>query len=341
MGLLEDLVMTPGVTGYERPVRERIIQELKGLPHSVDNIGNLHYVFGKGSPKVLVMAHMDELGLYVSRIEETGAIRFRKVGGLDDVTIPGRHWLIWTSKGPVPAVAAQRPPHLYPNEPDRERRFATDEMYLDAGANSRAEAERLGISVLDMVTPVKTFSYLANGRVAARALDDRAGCYALIEIVRKVAKAKIGCEAHLVFTVQEEIGLRGAAVASRKIKPDLAIAIDTVSVPGADGLPANVPKMKPGDGALLRMVDSRAVASQEFRENVKALARRKRIKVCESLTGGSTDMAEAQLEGARAIPICFPVRHTHTMVECISLNDLEAVVSIVVEVIKGAKGMMK
>jgi len=338
--LLEDLIATPGVTGYERPVRERITKELKGLPHSVDNIGNLYYKFGKGQLKVLVMAHMDELGLFVSRIEDSGAIRFRKVGGLDDVTILGRHWTIHTSKGAVPAIVAQRPPHLYPNEADRERRFTTEEMYLDAGAASRAEAERLGVAVLDMVTPVKTISYLANRRIAARALDDRAGCYALIQVIRAISRSKIDCEAHLVFTVAEEIGLRGAAVASRRIKPDLAVAIDTVSVPGADGLPANVPKIRPGDGALLRMVDSRAVASQEFRQKVKALAKRKRIPVCESLTGGSTDMAEAQLEGARAIPICFPVRHTHTMVECISLKDLDAVSSLIVEVIKNAKEMM-
>ena len=341
MGLLEDLVNTPGVTGFEGAVRERIIKELKGFQYTVDNIGNLYYKFGKGSPKVLVMAHMDELGLFVSRIEESGAIRFRKVGGFDDVTILGLHVLIHTGKGPVQGIVAQRAPHLFPEPADRERRFATEEMYIDVGARSGAEVERMGIKMLDTVTPVKTFSYLANGRIAARALDDRAGCYALIKIIQAISKAKIDCEANLVFTVQEEIGLRGAGVASRKVKPDLAVAIDTVSVPGADGLPKNVPNIQPGDGALLRMVDSRAIGSPELREKVKALAKRKRIPVCESLTGGSTDMAEAQTQGARAIPICFPVRHTHTMVECISLRDLDAVASIVIEVIKNAKGMME
>jgi len=341
MGLLEDLVNTPGVTGFEDRVREKIITELKGHPYTIDNIGNLYYRFGEGSTRVLVMAHMDELGLIVSRIEENGAIRFRKVGGIDDVTILGLHVLIHTKKGPVPGVVGQRPPHLYPDIAERERRFTTEEMYIDVGARSAGETEKMGIRVLDPVTPVKTFSYLAGRRIATRGLDDRAGCYALINIIRAISWCKIDCEANLVFTVQEEIGLRGAGVASRKVKPDIAIAIDTVSVPGGDGLPRNVPRIEPGDGALLRIIDSRAIVPLQFRERVKDLARRKGIRFCESITGGSTDMAEAQTQGALAIPICFPVRYTHSMVECVSMSDVEAVIALTTEIIKNAKGLMK
>lgn len=332
MGLLEELLMAPGVPGFEGPVREIIVRELGGMKHAVDGIGNLHYVVGEGGKRLMVMAHMDEVGMVVARIEDNGTLRFRRLGGLDEATLRGRHVRIHTGEGEVGGVVAQRPPHLFPPS-ERGKRDAGEEMYIDVGASSRKEVMDLGIRELDPVTPVKTITRLANGMVSARGLDDRAGCLALIRVLKVIAETGVECEVHCVFTVQEELGLRGARAASLNIRPNVAVAIDSMTVPGRDGLPRNVPLIEPGSGAALRLVDSRSVASLEMRRALVRLAGDGGIPLTVSASGGSTDAAEAQAGGALTMPVCFPVRYTHTMVETASMRDVDAVVSLVCELI--------
>ncbi|MEB3806023.1 MAG: M42 family metallopeptidase [Desulfurococcales archaeon] len=322
--LLEDLILLPGAPGYEDRVRD-YLREIASKYGRVeeDKIGNLLLHLGGRGPRIVIAAHMDEIGLVVTGIEDNGLLSFRKLGGIDDAILPARHVLVHGEKGAIPGVIGAEPPHLrFASRTARQESQVKPwyELRIDVGAESGDEARELGVNVLDQVTFKKHISYLAGGRyVAARALDDRAGCAALVELARLIGNGVVNPKAEVVlaWTVQEEVGLMGARALNRRLEPDLFIAVDTVTCchPSVTG------GLKLGGGPVLRAIDNAYVSPARLVKRIHAAIRDRGIPVQVSSAGGGTDAAAFHVAGVPSIAISSPLKYTHSLVEKMSLSD--------------------
>lgn len=344
---LEEFIRTPGVSGFEDDIRaliRRKVSEVKGTSSHVDDMGNLVVsLAGGGKGKhVVVVAHMDELGMLVTNIEQDGSICFRKMGGIDDRTLISRVVHIRTRKGVVPGVIGIKPPHLMENRDEMMKTVPAKELRVDVGTASKKETEALGVEVLDPMTLKKDFDIMRRKLVVARGLDDRFGCVAILEILRRMAgeASRLPVRLTFVWSVQEEIGLRGAFAIASRLQPDIVFAIDSGSTTDAPGMPRELAPFKLGKGPGLRLVDNRAVASPVLRAYIEKVAKRNRIPLQVLVTGGSTDAAAMQQMGCAAMPVAIPLRYTHSTVEVIHLDDLENLVRLMVKVLQGiGKGL--
>ncbi|MCQ5376142.1 MAG: M42 family metallopeptidase [Methanomassiliicoccales archaeon] len=325
---LTELLKTPGVSGFESPIREIIRKKVDSLAKTrVDQIGNLYATIGDGDRHLLLVAHMDELGMVVSKIEENGFLRFRKIGGIDDRSLLGRTVTIYTAKGEMKGIIGMLPPHLM-KDPTTEMKEipSVEEMIIDIGCTSRREAEEIGISIMDPIVFEKNITRLGARIVSARGLDNRSGCLALIDLLRRVHKKRINLRVTFVWSVQEEIGLRGVRVAALKEMPDYVIAVDTCSATDFPGTPEYLDKISLGRGPVVRYIDNKSIASPAFVNLIKSIAASNGLLLQLGISGGSTDGAAAQEFGSMMVPLCIPVRYTHSTVECIHLDDLENLV---------------
>jgi putative aminopeptidase FrvX len=232
---------------------------------------------------------MDELGLVVTRIEENGMLRFKKVGGIDDRPLVGRVINVVISKGSVKGVIGLPPPHLM-KDPVKEmdRVLMAEELAIDIGCGTRNEAEDLGIKVMDTAVFEKCTVLLNGKMLSARGLDDRFGCATLLEILRRVSKKNLKVRVTFVWNVQEEVGLRGARVAVLKEMPDYVIAVDTYSATDIPGAPEHSNEIALGKGPVVRYMDNGSIASPKLVKFVQGIAVRKKIPLQIGITGGST-----------------------------------------------------
>lgn len=340
--LLKELILVPGVSGYEDPIRTKIKTLIEDYVDEIeiDAIGNLIGIReGHGNGHLSFFAHMDELGLVVANITADGFIHFKKMGGIDDRILPSRHVRLFAQADEeVPGVIAWVPPHMaVEGQKNQDKVISWQEMVIDVGARSAEEVRAMGIRVGDPIVFVKQVSRLANGLIAARGLDNRAGCTALVALIQGMKELSPRPRISFVFTTQEEYGLRGASVAGYRTKPDSAFIIDTASAPDFPGVPAIYRNQFQIDrGPLLRLVDTRMVASRRLRNFVEELAVKKNIPFQLGVVGGSTDAAAVQLvrKGVPILPICIPCRYTHATVEVISLKDLEATVTLLGQIVE-------
>ena len=337
--LLVDLLKTPGVCGFEEPIRRKIEELIRPLVDRLetDALGNLIATQeGQGGNRVALFAHMDELGLVVSNITPEGFLRFKTIGGIDERVLPSSHLTVLPQEGQeVPAVVVWIPPHLMdPGAKEPKKTLSASEMLIDLGAGSAAEVNGLGVRVGDPIVFQKQLSTLANACLAARGMDNRAGCAVLIKVLEALEKINNKPTIHYVFTVQEEYGLRGAAAAGYTLEPDLSLVVDTASAPDFPGVPPVYQgQFRLGQGPILRLVDNRMITSQKLGRWAWDLARDKKISLQRGVTGGSTDAAAVQLarKGLTVLPIGLPCRYTHSLVETVSIQDLESAVSLILE----------
>ncbi len=328
--LIRDLVNTPGVTGNEGPVRRRIRELLPEGPRvAEDELGNLLATMGEG-PQVVVIAHMDELGVAISNINDGGGLHIHPVGGIDPRTVMGQMWDIHTADGVVTGVTALKPPHLMEDRAEMKKIPPWSQMRMDIGARSREEVEAMGVRILDAATLRKHFGVMNGRYIAARAIDDRFGCAALLEVLRKMAPAGgvDGLELTFAWSVQEEIGVRGAYAIAHKLRPKYVIALDTCSTTDGPGMGDRFAPFMLGEGPGLRLLDSRAWATPYMRDLVEDVAREHSIPVQKAITGGYTDGAAIQESGCLMIPLGLPVRYTHTAVEVIHMGDYAHLVQL-------------
>ncbi|MEW5937043.1 MAG: M42 family metallopeptidase [Candidatus Thermoplasmatota archaeon] len=317
------LVMLPGVSGFEERVRTHLEEAAKGYASvRADRMGNLIASLGHEGPRIGIAAHMDEVGLLVTNIEDNGTLKFRKMGGVDDRALVGRLVKIHTSGGEVNGVLGLKAPHLTIDKEEGQKTAPWEKLCIDVGARTRKAATALGIRLLDPVTIAKDFALLEGGYLCSRALDNRAGCWAALQLLRALANDPPKCQISIVWTVQEEIGLRGATVISRTLPLDYVIAVDTYTTTDAPGLDRFYEPVMLGKGPVLRVVDAKAIASPTMRTLVERAAKRARIPLQIGVTGGTTDSAALQEAGVAATPIGIPMRYTHSPTEVIHLNDL-------------------
>lgn len=330
--LLRDLVLTPGVSGWEDPVREKIRGMVSGYGETeVDAMGNLILTIGSGGKHVILVAHMDEIGLVVSHIEDNGYVRFRKVGGIDDRVLVGRTVDIYPGGGsePVPGVIGLKPPHLMK---DRAKEMSEvvkfEDMLIDVGTRTRRESEALGITKLSPVILRKHFSVLANDLIATRGLDDRLGCAALIEVLKMMEAKDLDHRVTFAWSVQEELGLRGAYVLGNRLHPDYAVAIDSCTTGDSPQVDYHLSAVKVGEGPVLRMFDRVAFASRALMKRISDAAAAEDIPIQVAVTGGATDGAALQTFGAAMIPLSVPIRYVHSPTEVMSLSDFDNLVKL-------------
>ena len=331
--LLKELTFAPGVTGWEDPVRDLIHGKVKKYGKTeVDKLGNLTLTVGKGDRHALFVAHMDEIGLIVSHVEESGYLRVKKVGGIDDRILVGRTVDIYPGGGtaPVPGVIGLKPPHLMKDRAgEMSRVIGVEDILIDVGTRSDKETEALGIAKLSPVIMRKHFSLLQNDMVATRALDDRLGCAALIMALEKIDVSKLKHRVTFGWSVQEEIGLRGAQALGHKLRPDYAVAIDSCTTGDSPQVEYHLSAVEVGGGVVLRMLDRMAFASRTMMKNVEGVAKKARIPTQVAVTSGATDGAAIQTLGAAMIALAVPVRYVHSPVEVMSLRDFDYLVKLV------------
>jgi len=337
--ILKELIEVPGISGYEEDVRVWIIKKLQEIDPkvktSVDNIGNLIVPVCEGPKTIVVMAHMDELGMVVTKVEKNGSLRVRTVGGIDQRTLIGRIVEIKTKKGIVPGVIGLKPLHLMKDRSEIKKSIPVEDMYVDIGSTSKKETQKMGVELLDPMVLKKEFLVMNKKYISARGLDDRCGCAILIDMFKRLKRVKIKQGLTLVFSVQEEIGLRGATVIANTLKPEFIFAVDSFSGTDQPGLKSNIEPAKLGAGPTLRLIDNRAMASPMLKEYLVKLAKKKKIPLQMSVTGGSTDGAAVQECGAAMMPIAIPLRYTHSPVEVVHYDDMVNASKLLVEAVKG------
>ncbi|MFW6040752.1 MAG: M42 family metallopeptidase [Thermoplasmatota archaeon] len=336
--IFEDILETPGVAGYEDPIRNKIrtlLKEYVGIKDDEnireDNIGNLVYEKPGKKPHVALVAHMDEIGLVVSNIEDNGFLRIKKIGGIKDALLPGSHVTIHTSKGPVYGVIGHKPPHLTTEKDDKEDITPWTKTYVDVGASSSEEVRELGIDVPDPITFHKTFRNLKGSIITGRGLDNRIGTFTLLETLKALNDRSIPFKTSYVWSVQEEIGLRGAKVVANTMDVDYVIALDTYTTSDMPGIEQFYKPIIFGKGPVLRMVDSRAISSPKLVKHFKKIAEENDIPYQYGVTGGTTDGMALQETGCLTISIGVPVRYSHSIVECADWQDVMNLIKLIVE----------
>jgi putative aminopeptidase FrvX len=338
LDLLKELIFTPGVSGWEDPVRDKIRSKIsKYGPTAVDALGNLTLTVGEGDKHAIFVAHMDEIGLIVRHIEDDGYIRVRTVGGLDERVLPGRVVDFYPEgKGePVPGVIGLKPPHLMKDrEKETSQVIRVEDILVDVGTRSRQETEALGIAKLTPVILRKHFCELANDLVASRGFDDRLGCAALIEVLELVDTRALDLKVTFAWSVQEELGLRGAYALANTLRPDYAIAVDSCTTGDSPQVEFHLSAVRPNEGPVLRMFDRLAFASRILMKHISAAAATEGIPLQTVVTGGATDGGALQTVGAAMMALAVPVRYVHSPTEVMSLRDYDHLVKLLAVMVK-------
>lgn len=335
---LEKLSNTCGVTGREQEVRNLIISMIK--PHadkiSVDKLENVIAVKKgkKASPKVMIAAHMDEVGLMVKTITKEGFLQFAKMGGIDDRILLAQKVIIHTQKGPLHGIVGSKPPHIQKEE-ERKKIVTHDHLFIDVGAEDRKGANEMGVRVGDPVSFDIKYAKLTSNTVIGKAFDDRVGCAIMIEVLKQLKSTD--CTLYAVGTVQEEVGLRGAATAAFGIDPDVGIALDVTvagDVPGVKEFEASV---KMGKGPVLTVADYGLITHPKVMRLLLDTAEENKIEYqLETGLPGATDAAKMSLtrQGVPSGTVSVATRYIHSPVGMLNLEDAENSVKLIVAAIE-------
>ena len=332
--LLEEMIKVPGVSGFEDDIRDYIRSKIgtMGLKAEEDNLGNLLVTVGKEGTHIVFIAHMDELGLIVSKLETDGSLRIRKVGGIDDRTLVGRVVEIKTQKGIVKGVIGLKPPQLMTDREEMKKPLSWEDVRVDVGTRSRKETEKLGIRILDPMVFKKDITYITPDIICARAVDNRAGCAIILDALEKLKDKRLPVKMTFVWSVQEETGLKGAKVVGFTHRPDYVFAVDAMTTNDAPMSGDTFEKVMIGGGPAMRMFDNAAIASPKVRKMLEEIAKANKIPLQYGTGGGSTDGAAMQDFGSLMMPIGIPMRYTHSPTECASISDMQNASKLVVKV---------
>jgi putative aminopeptidase FrvX len=337
--LLQSLANAPGPSGFEEPVRKIMVEHMKPLSEKMnyDGLGSVIAVQGSSGPRIMVDAHMDELGGVIRRVTNDGYLTMQMLGGWLDQALVDQRWTIIGSKGPVHAITGIRDIHIVPQE-ERTRVYPREWIFLDVGAKSAAEAAAMGLEPGDPVVPDAPFTVM-NGtqNYLGKGWDDRVGCAVVLEAMKRMAHTSHQNQIFWVATVQEEIGLRGAHTSSDIVKPEIGIAIE-------GGVTRDAPKVGPeeaqellGGGPALFLYDSSALPNLKLVALLKQTAKEKSIPLqTDVIQGYGDDSAEMQKSngGAPTVNLVVPVRYTHSHNGIMNRGDFDKMVDLLVAVLQ-------
>ncbi|MDO8054202.1 M42 family metallopeptidase ['Opuntia sp.' phytoplasma] len=321
---MKELTMLNGISGQEKQitnyVKNNIISSVNKIEY--DNLGSLIAYKGQNGPKIMLAGHMDEIGLMVTEITDNGFVKFQTIGGWLPTVMLAQLWQIHTNKGIIWGITGAKPPHsLSSNE--RNQAPNMKNLFLDIGVSTKEAAQQLGVTIGNMITPYLEFRTLGDENfILAKAIDNRVGVLIVTEVLHKLQNNPnqfIGA-----FTVQEEVGLRGAITSANKVKPDIAIAVDVCvanDVPGNQN--SSISYL--GKGPQISCYDHGLVAHTALREFVLKVARKNNIPFQEAAPeGGTTDAAAMHTRhiGAAALVISVPTRYIHSHASIVHQQDI-------------------
>lgn len=337
--LLRDLSNAPGPSGFEEAVRAIMVPRMKAASEDLryDGLGSVIARQGSSGPRVMLDAHMDELGGVLRRVTPDGFLSMQMLGGWLDQALAGQRWVIIGSKGPVHAVSSIRDIHLVPAE-ERGSLIKRDAVFLDVGAGSAAEVAALGIAPGDPVVPDSGFEVLnGTANYAGKAWDDRVGCAVLLMAMERLKVTGHPNQIFFVATVQEEIGLRGARTATAIVKPDIGIAIEGGVTGDAGGAHPEESQVKLGHGPGLFLYDSSALPNRKLVSLIRKVAGEAGVPLQFDLVQGyGDDSAEMQTVagGAPTVNLVVPARYTHVHTGVINRHDFDQTVDLVVALLR-------
>jgi len=337
--LLKELANAAGPSGFEEDVRRIVVREMRPLSDklSYDGLGSVIAQQGSSGPKIMLDAHMDELGGVVRRVTDNGFLSMQMLGGWLDQALPDQRWVIIGRNGPVTAVTGIRDIHVVPPD-ERTKVFPRDSLYLDVGARTRADVEALGIEPGDPVVPDSPFEVLAGGsRYLGKAWDDRVGIAVVIEAMRQLRAQGHPNQLVVAATVQEEVGLRGARTAADLIKPDIGIAIEGGITGDSPGRNPEETQAVLGAGPGIFLYDSSAIPNVKMVRLVADTAKAIGVPLQRDLVQGYGDDSAAIQATAGGVPtvnLVVPARYTHAHNGIIDRADFDRTVKLVVALVR-------
>lgn len=339
--LFKELTDASGVSGYEREVRAIMRKHLEPLAAiETDRLGSL-IARKDGSaktPKIMLAAHMDEIGFMVKQITEDGFLRFSALGGWWEQVMLAQRVRVKTVKGDYIGVIGSLPSHILTDE-ERKKVVAKKDMFIDIGAADEKEAsEKFGVRPGDPVIPVSDFATLGDGRrYLAKAWDDRLGCVMMIDIFRRLGGAPHPNTIYGVGTVQEEVGLRGAQTSVQSIDPDVGIAVDVGVAADTPGLEKERVTERLGRGPALLVLDHSLIPNLRLRDLIVDTAREAGLPLqFDVMEGGATDAGKIQFNqrGVASVVLAMPTRYIHSHAGIISRDDYDHAVELLVRVLQ-------
>jgi len=328
VGVLQRLSELNGPAGFEGAVREFIMEkarELGGSPE-VDKLGNVMVHVGGKGPKVMMVAHMDEIGLIASDIDEQGFIYFTNLGGWDARLLPGLEVTVMAPGRDLPGTIGMKPPHIT-TEAERKQVPEMTDLFVDTGLDA-AGLKRAGVRVGTPIAPSTSFRRLSRNRVMGKAFDDRAGCFVLLRLLEE---GGLPCDVHLVWSVQEEVGARGGGPAATRIDPDYVLVVESTIAADFPGVPRQKVIARLLHGTVVTVMDRLQIADAGMLEAMLEEAEARGLKVQLKKPGiGATDAGPIHLRGTgyRALPMAVPTRYIHGPAAIMDLRDLENTVSL-------------
>ena len=324
---LEKLSNVCGVTGREEEARKLLIKLMKQHVDKI-NLDKLENVIAikegkKGSPKVMIAAHMDEVGLMVKTITKEGFVQFAKMGGIDDRILLAQNVIIHTQEGPLQGIIGSKPPHIQKEE-ERKKIVTYDNLFIDIGAENLKDANKMGVKIGDPISFDVKYSKIGKELVTGKAFDDRVGCAIMIETLKQLKNPD--CTIYAVGTVQEEVGLRGAATATFGVDPDVGIALDVTVAGDVPGVKEFDTSLKMGKGPVLTVADSGLITHPKILRLLMDTAEENKIAFqLETGLPGTTDAARMSLtrQGVPSGTVSIAVRYIHSPTGMLSLKDAE------------------
>lgn len=325
LNIMKTLVGVRAISGRERAVSDKLLKMIAPLCDSVrsDAMGSL-IAMKKGTGKdgerksVMLCAHMDEIGFFVTFIEESGYIRIAPIGGINFVA--AAYTFVEFANGTRGVIVPET------GTPAGE--LKAEKFYIDIGAKDKKEAEKK-VKIGDYCALEGSINKLCGKRVAGRPLDDRIGCAVLIKIAERLKETPCRDDVYFVFSVQEEVGVRGSRTAAYGVEPDAALIFDVTAT--GDTLGSKPMACSVGSGAAVKIKDNSVICDWELTQELIDLAKEKGIKhQCEILLFGGTDTSSVQMSraGVKAGALSVPTRYIHSGVELLDLGDAQACVDL-------------
>ena len=323
----------PGAPGFESSIRKFVLSQIKDHidEHHIDSLGNLIAIKkGKSSgqnKKVMLAAHMDEIGFIVKHIDDKGFIRFHTLGGFDPKTLTAQRVIIH-GREDVIGVMGTKPIHVMSPE-ERNKVVKIEDFFIDCGMP--AEKVKELVSVGDPITRDRELIEMGDC-VNCKSIDNRVSVYILIEVLKQLKDSDL--DVYGVFTVQEEVGIRGAQVAAHQINPDFGLGIDTTIAYDLPGAQPHEQVTALGGGTAIKIMDASAICDPRMVKYLKKVADEEGIKwQPELLTAGGTDTAGVQRTGKHgsiAGAVSIPTRHLHQVIEMAHKDDITASIDLLV-----------
>ncbi len=319
--LLKNLCELKGVAGNEKAVRDFIKKDLEtaGKNTTIDRLGNLIVTNGVNSDiHIGITAHMDEVGLMVKGIDDSGLIRFTNVGGLDPRVLVSK--VIEIGDEDIPGVIGAKPIHMQKSE-ERKKAFTIDQLYIDIGTESKEETEKY-VSPGDYINFISPFEPFGNHKVKAKALDNRVGCFMVMELI----KMNLPIEITGIFTVQEELGLRGSQVAANNLDADLILVLEGTTCGDLTEVEPHLQTTELGKGPAISLMDRTSIYQRSLVDKLTAVADYHKIPWQyrrNSFGGNDAGRFQHSKGGTPCLSVATPCRYIHSPVSVMDERDFE------------------